>query len=126
MQKIASQGPDFERNYEGKPADYVCGIARMIYLEWTRHPSLRSKPPLVEAPKIDQVALACLEKCMATVLTEEERALILAYYEGEKRAKIEHHEAAARRYGGHNALRIRVCRIRAKLRECLARAVSVK
>jgi DNA-directed RNA polymerase specialized sigma24 family protein len=66
----------------------------------------------------------CLEKCLKG-LTEEERELILEYYHGQQRAKIQHRSDLAARFGfSRNALSIRVCRIRNKLEACVRACVA--
>ncbi len=48
------------------------------------------------------------------------RDLVLQYYREEKREKIEHRKRLASRLGiGLNALRIRACRIRETLYQCV-------
>jgi len=61
----------------------------------------------------------CLEKCLAK-LAAKDRELILEYYRGEQRAKIERRSELAARLGvSINALSIRACRIRSKLEACV-------
>jgi DNA-directed RNA polymerase specialized sigma24 family protein len=61
----------------------------------------------------------CLDSCLAK-LSSAERDLILEYYRGEQRAKIERRSQLAARLGlSMNALTIRACRIRYKLEECM-------
>ena len=66
----------------------------------------------------------CLEKCLKR-LTKEERELILEYYRGQQRTKIEHRSELAARLGlSKNALSIRACRIRNKLEACVTACVA--
>ena len=61
----------------------------------------------------------CLDSCLAK-LSSADRDLILEYYRGEQRAKIERRSQLAARLGlSMNALTIRACRIRYKLEECM-------
>jgi hypothetical protein len=61
----------------------------------------------------------CLERCLGT-LRPEDHELILDYYRGEQRAKIERRSKLAASIGvTMNALSIRVCRIRGKLETCV-------
>jgi DNA-directed RNA polymerase specialized sigma24 family protein len=61
----------------------------------------------------------CLDSCLAK-LSSADRELILEYYRGEQRAKIERRSQLAARLGlSMNALTIRACRIRYKLEECM-------
>ena len=58
-------------------------------------------------------------------LEQTDRELILDYYRGDGRNKIEYRKAMARRLGvGPNALRLRVYRIRAQLRNHLFETVN--
>jgi DNA-directed RNA polymerase specialized sigma24 family protein len=66
----------------------------------------------------------CLEKCLKR-LTKEERELILEYYRGQQRTKIEHRSELAASLGlSKNALSIRACRIRNKLEACVTACVA--
>ena len=61
----------------------------------------------------------CLEHCLDQ-LPETDRELILVYYQGVQRAKIEGRTRLAKRLGlSMNALSIRACRIRDKLEACI-------
>lgn len=61
----------------------------------------------------------CLERCLDK-LPQGDRELILEYYRGEQRAKIERRSEMAARLGvTMNALTIRACRIRTKLETCV-------
>jgi len=61
----------------------------------------------------------CLDSCLAK-LSSADRDLILEYYRGDQRAKIERRSQLAARLGlSMNALTIRACRIRYKLEECM-------
>jgi DNA-directed RNA polymerase specialized sigma24 family protein len=65
-----------------------------------------------------------LEQCMKA-LDSNERSLIVNYYQGELRSKIENRKAAAQKLGvSMNALSIRACRIRAKLENCLQKCLK--
>ena len=66
-----------------------------------------------------QSCLDCCEACLAN-LPEQSRALIMAYYALEKRAKIDHHKRVAEELGvSLNSLRIRAHRIKLKLENCI-------
>lgn len=60
-----------------------------------------------------------LERCLNN-LSAEDRALILEYYQGEGRTKIDSRRRQAERLGlSPNALSIRACRIRSKVEACV-------
>ena len=65
----------------------------------------------------------CLEKCLGQ-LSANDRELILEYYRGEQRAKIERRAELTTRLGiTMNALSIRACRIRNKLEACVNKCI---
>jgi len=62
---------------------------------------------------------ACLDQCLKT-LSAADRELIVDYYHGQQRGKIERRAALAARLGlTANALSIRACRVRQKLEVCI-------
>lgn len=66
----------------------------------------------------------CFERCLQS-LPDENRDVILEYYQEEKRSKIDRRKTLAERLGVPlNALRIRACRIRAKLETCVGDCVG--
>jgi len=67
---------------------------------------------------------ACLETCLDALATAERR-LVLAYFEGEKSARIERRASLAEELGvSSNALRLKIHRLTGRLRECVLRCVS--
>jgi len=103
--RVSQRLPDLP-SFVGDPSHYVCGVARLIFLESLRQRKLPELPPEIQTDK------------------EE---LILEYYRGERRAKIDHREALARQVGTNvNALRIQTCRIRTRLRKCVTKCLGQK
>jgi DNA-directed RNA polymerase specialized sigma24 family protein len=79
--------------------------------------ALPSGPDVTEVAK--EWLFDCLERCLGK-LSSGDRELILEYYRGEQRAKIERRSQLAGRLGlTKNALSIRACRIRDKLEICV-------
>ena len=79
-----------------------------------------ASPPL----KNDERNYSCLDKCMEA-LPAADRDLVSSYYQLDKGAKIHHRKQLAERLGlERNALRIRACRIRAKLQNCMRRCAA--
>lgn len=125
-----------------EPAQYFYGVARNVLREYQDRRikqsvslpiSMQELSP-TEHPWCDPLAmqrreeellqsehqLECLEQCLAQ-LPAANRALLLAYYEGESRVRIEKRRALAARLGiTGNALKIRISR----LREMLARRIN--
>jgi DNA-directed RNA polymerase specialized sigma24 family protein len=119
------------------PAHYCYIVAKFVFLEFIRRVesnqasldhaqgSGRIMAGFAVASRPDENAVAkeklfdCLERCLDK-LQPEDRELILDYYRGEQRAKIERRADLAARFGlTMNALSIRACRIRSKLEICV-------
>lgn len=106
---------------------YALGIARMHALELYKLPK---QTDMEEIPEIGVSALdeekaekedklKCLEKCLRE-LPAENRQIIVGYYQGEKREKIENRQKLADDLGiPNNALRNRAVRLRDKLEFCI-------
>jgi len=122
---------------DATPAHYCYIVAKFVLLEYLRQPD-RGNASLDLLPQqglpayrgaasvrpdaageSEQHLLDCLESCLHE-LEAEDRQLILDYYQGERREKIERRRALAARLGlTMNALSIRACRIRNKVEACL-------
>jgi len=106
-------------NYVGDPALYFYGVANKIFLE-----QLPTKPLPVPPPPPDNTEIErrchCLEQCLETDASAEERTMAIRYHEGEGRARIEDRKRMADELGiTLNALRIRICHLQARLRPCI-------
>jgi DNA-directed RNA polymerase specialized sigma24 family protein len=118
ISRVTAKVPEIAPTYEGEPVLYFYGVARKVHHEWLRRQN-RSVPqvPINEAG--DERVYECLDRCMETV-PEENRQLVLRYYENEKTAKIEERKTIASDLGINiNALRIKAHRIRQILRKCV-------
>ena len=111
--------------YVGEPASYFFGVADKVYLEWLRKQKkarpveLNDKVGLAEPEPDSDDEYECLEKCLKA-LPGSLHELIVEYYRGEKRAKIEYHKILAEKWGlTVNALQTKTCRIRAGLKKCM-------
>lgn len=113
----------------GQVYSYCCAIARLLLLEAQRQDhkeaaALKHLSSLLKsAPDADEAAIPAeiFERCLER-LPPESRALVLAYYQEEKQAKIERRRQLADRLGiPLNALRLRAHRIRVRLQECVER-----
>jgi len=113
---------------------YVYGIARLVLLERSR----QRQPVSVDAAAevADLVAVppdpaadalhACLDRCLDR-MAEDSRQLVLAYYQGERRARIANRRKLATALGlSSDALRSRVQRLRDGLEQCVTACVSRK
>ena len=127
INRVALKVEAIEESYVGDPALYFYGVANNIHLEY-----LRKKPaPPVELPPTTEVdemerEYDCLDRCMQH-LSAKQRELVLEYYQGDKRIKINHRKELARKVGiALNALRIRAHRIRATLQQCVQSCLEEK
>jgi DNA-directed RNA polymerase specialized sigma24 family protein len=123
INRVANRINEIAPGFVGEPARYFYGVGNKIHLEY-----LRRKPvPEVPIPPVDtddiEKEFECLERCMDK-LTQENRTLVLEYYQDEKKARIDHRKMLAEQLGiAVNALRIRAFRIRASLQECVTNCV---
>lgn len=117
------------------PARYCYVVAKFILLEYRRRAGLvqlslddQSCGVLRSEAQADgesrQKLLDRLDQCLAK-LDRDHRALILGYYDGEARQKIERRRALADTLSlTSNALAIRACRIRERLEKCVKAPVE--
>jgi DNA-directed RNA polymerase specialized sigma24 family protein len=120
-------------SFEGNPIAYFRGVAKNVYLE-----SLRRDHRFIQEP-MEEVAgslvtsenddleterlSSCLERCLDK-LPSDKRVLLLNYYQGERRSKIDRRQALAEEGGaGMNALRIQMFRLRKIVRSCVENCV---
>jgi len=119
------------------PARYCYITAKFVFLEYLRgtehrhvslatmtdshDPASQLAAPAAPDAGVEawEASLERLERCLRQ-LKADDRALILEYYRGEQRIKIERRRELAARLGvTANALSIRACRIRDKLEACV-------
>lgn len=115
------------------PARYCYIVAKFVFLEQLRRPKradsdfeLLQRIPAGEdsvqssgQPDSHENLLVCLDCCLQK-LDPRDRALILEYYVGEQRTKIEARRNIAAKLGlTMNAVSIRACRIRERLEACM-------
>lgn len=124
------------------PARFCYITARFVFLEHRRYErsisisapdsvaalngNIRSDPTNADERVEKEKMLACLDECTAK-LNSADRELIVRYYYGQQREKIENRRAIARRLGiSINAVSIRACRIRSKLEACVLQCAMGK
>lgn len=117
---------EVKENYHGDPALYFYGVARNVLLEQRKmdqrqvlsNSIIKSFPALYSYDLETEIKLEVLDECLS-VMAEDERALLLSYYEGEKKAKIDHRKALAQKFQlTDSALRKRIQRLKRKLEKC--------
>lgn len=110
--------------YEGDPALYFYGVARMIYLEYMRRKPAPEPPAPSTVSEEHERRCECLDQCIER-LNPKNRELIRAYYQEDKQAKIDHRKELAERMGMEpNALWVRIHRIREGLRKCMVECLK--
>lgn len=129
--RVARKVADGEdiRNVSG----YVMGVARLLVLEIIKSSS-RQREALGEYQKsVSEVAevpesesrIDCLQKCLQQ-LSSDNRELIVQYYQGDKREKIENRKKLGEHLGvAMNTLRMRAQRLREQLQGCVEQCVSL-
>lgn len=113
---------------------YALGVARMLTLELRKSPMRKTTDEIPEIGvlpfdaegELREGKLKCLEKCLQE-LSLENRQIIVGYYQGEKREKIENRQKLADNLGvPNNALRNRAIRLRYKLEICITDCLREK
>ncbi len=111
---------------------FALGIARLVLLEHWRRPGAGAGPAAsgeleqlpAPAPPAREVLHDCLEGCLAR-LPGEGRDLILRYYAGQGRARIDLRRGLAEELAvSESALRNRAQRLRDQLERCIAACLS--
>ena len=118
------------------PAKYCYTVARFVFLEHLRGRDTKNvqldelgtgglaSPNISNEAEVKEQMLRCLEKCTNS-LDGQSRDVILRYYLGDQREKIDNRGALAKSLGiTANALAIRACRIRNKLEDCVGKCMA--
>jgi len=119
INRVVRKLPQIKSNYVGNPARYFYGVAKKVYLEYL-HPMPVQKPLPAPSDEEDlEVLFQRLENALSR-LEHSDRELILSYYQGEGRSKIDHRKELACQLGvSLNTLRLKIYRIRFQLRSYL-------
>jgi DNA-directed RNA polymerase specialized sigma24 family protein len=123
INRVTSKLNEIQSEFTGHRARYFFGVANKVYLEYLRR---KQPPPPLPPPDSGRAELEyrCLERCIER-LSEEDRALLLKDYGAKGRTQAERRKALAEELGiSLNALRIRVFRIRAALKECIEKCIQ--
>jgi DNA-directed RNA polymerase specialized sigma24 family protein len=111
-------------------AAYVIGVARLLVLEIIKADS-KKREALDEWQRSDrsedtqtELRIECLQQCLRG-LSPDNRELILQYYQGDKREKIENRRQLSDRLGlAINSLRMRALRLREQLQACVEECLN--
>jgi hypothetical protein len=110
------------------PLGYCYGVARNVWLKYMRKHQrtepIDTDPALFVPPVQDrEPELRCLDRCVDK-LSPDDREIVTQYHRDYGRNKINARKTLASELGGPNALRVRVCRIRKTLRECVVNCLK--
>ena len=126
IDRVARRVHEVAGTYEGNPALYFHGVARMVYLEYLRKQPRLAPSPYKDAAEETERRFACLDGCLDR-LSLSNRELILHYYEDEKKSAKDVRREIADRLGiSPNAVRIRAHRIRDFLSRCVRDCLRLK
>jgi DNA-directed RNA polymerase specialized sigma24 family protein len=116
--------------YSGDPALFFYGVAKMVrheYLRKIRALELSKEPaaePTHEPDDEKELLHQCLDECLAK-LPPKDKDLVLMYYEGDKRKKIDIRKRLRMELDlSSNTLRVKVHRIRGTLEQCILRCLE--
>jgi DNA-directed RNA polymerase specialized sigma24 family protein len=130
IDRVARKFAEMVQPYVGDPRPYFYRVAFYVRLEHLRKeveveelPDDLNLPVVVEDVEPE---FECLEQCMDT-LPPRSRDIVLKYYQGEKRVKIELRKALASSLSlSLPALRLKAQRIRAHLKTCIMACLMAK
>lgn len=132
LNRVARKLEQGEQIETADPYAYFCGVARLVFLEYLRRRQRERSaldellgPPLPQEERGERERLLqCLERAVDS-LTPRSRRIIMSYYRGEKREKIDNRRRLADELAiPLNALRIRAHRIRAQLESRVALCIE--
>jgi DNA-directed RNA polymerase specialized sigma24 family protein len=132
LSRVVRRLHEEEAEIDVPPAQYCYIVARFVFLEHLRSPDhhavalVRDVPERPHAPdgEAEERLLTCLDDCLGQ-LDPDDRALILEYYSGAQPDRIIIRRKLAARLGlSANAMGIRACRLRERLRTCVSRCES--
>ena len=127
MAKRVAEGEEI-LNHSG----YAMGVARMLLLEINKGrqreqsalAEIATAPDVYDPGADDEDRLNCLRNCLQT-LSQDNRELIIQYYQGEKGEKIGNRKKLIERLGiPVNTLRMRALRLRERLQSCVEECLN--
>lgn len=128
--RVMRRLPEMIGSYVGAPAAYIHTTAHNVFLDYLKQRNEPLPDEVFERAHsaddnlAEEQVSACLERCLAR-MTPHNRELVLNYYQENKQAKIVHRKQLAERLGlAVNALRIRLCRLRTSLQQCIGTCLA--
>lgn len=127
LDRVALKLEEGARIGQGGLGAYVRGVARMVYYESTRQPSMPSLTRDVAAPEgpddLEETS-ECLDGCLSS-LDSRDRTVLLRYYDAGKAADVR--KGLADELGiSMTALRIRTHRLRTEVEQCVTACIGGK
>jgi RNA polymerase sigma factor (sigma-70 family) len=129
IDRVAKKIEYLKETYRGDPSLYFYAVAKKVFLEFLRKPKAEDLPAgdikqiTNEANEIEHY-YECLDSCLQK-LSQDQRELILKYYQMEKSAKIDLRKSLAKQSQmKYEQLRVYVFRIRKDLRKCILSCVG--
>lgn len=129
IERVARKLSDLTFRFTGDPALYFYGVAKKIYLEYQRkimveHRGSASSPSRDPIDPDLENMLSQLDEALSTI-PKSDRELILRYYSGSAKNKINHRRTLAQQLGiSTNTLRLRVFRIRKEIKTYMLRSTT--
>lgn len=124
INRVISKLDEIKRDFTGDPARYFYGVAYKVLMEYLRKKPPQPLPFLPDVSNRVEQEYLCLDHCI-NKLSDENRELLLQYYQAEGSAKFEQRKLLAEKLTiSPNALRIRAFRIRTALQECVEKCVK--
>jgi DNA-directed RNA polymerase specialized sigma24 family protein len=133
LDRVARQAGRLKETYEGNPNLFFYGVANNLIREYQK--KIKTHVPIEDVDLPDEsgpedgveLSLAredCLQRCLKK-LNAEKGEQVLAYYSKEKHAKIDHRAEMARKLGiSVENLRVRMCRLRVALEDCIEKCMD--
>lgn len=126
--RVSKKAGHLIENYQGDPAFFFYGVAKKVFLEFTREPKSGEMPHHLTQPDSNTHELEqndqCLTQCLETI-SDKNSKFILEYYECDKGEKIKCRKRMTEELGiSHEALRIRAYRIRNTLQKCVLKCLE--
>jgi len=128
IERVARKLTDLSIGFTGDPALYFYGVAKRIYLEYQRKIAIEHKRSASlgvvqnDNPDLEEM-LDQLDEALSTI-SRSDRELILKYYSGDEKNKINRRTLAKQCGIGSNALRLRVFRIKKEIKNYMMQSGS--
>lgn len=132
--RVATKASQLKDSFQGNRKLFFYGVANNLIKEYRKtvrtyvsldEVEIAENPPAKFEEETAEAREECLRTCLLE-LTVENRNLLIAYYAKEKRAKIDQRAKMAQQLGiSIETLRVRMCRIRSELVECIERCLDL-